>query len=88
MCVSGGKECLLFGKFGLLCFLETLVLRFTLLPYYQRLHTRNSSIIMFRLLHIFFYFGGGRGRGLYVVLSSNVKLDKANSLKNISSSAD
>ena len=36
MCVSGGKKCLFFGKFGLLCFLETPVLRFALLPYYRR----------------------------------------------------
>ena len=31
MCVSGGKKCSFFGKFGLLCFLETPVLRFALL---------------------------------------------------------
>ena len=35
--VSGGKKCLSFGKFELLCFLETPVLRFALLPYYRRL---------------------------------------------------
>ena len=35
--VSGGKKCLSFGKFGLLCFLEIPVLRFALLPYYRRL---------------------------------------------------
>ena len=35
-CVSGGKKCLFFGKFGVLCFFETPVLRFVLLPYYQR----------------------------------------------------
>ena len=35
-CVSGGKKCSFFGKFGVLCFLETPVLRFTLLPYYRR----------------------------------------------------
>ena len=36
MCVSGSKKCLFFGKFGMLCFLETPALRLTLLPYYQR----------------------------------------------------
>ena len=36
VCVSEGKKCLLFGKFGVLCFLETPVLRFALLPYYRR----------------------------------------------------
>ena len=36
--VSGGKKCLFFGKFGVFCFLETPVLRFTLLPYYRRVN--------------------------------------------------
>ena len=31
-----GKKCSFFGKFGVLCFLETPVLRFVLLPYYQQ----------------------------------------------------
>ena len=35
VCVSGGKKCLFFGNFGVLCFLETPVLRFALLPYYR-----------------------------------------------------
>ena len=34
VCVSGGKKCSFFGKFGVLCFLETSVLRFALLSYY------------------------------------------------------
>ena len=33
---SGGKKCSFFGKFGVLCFLETPVLKFALLPYYRR----------------------------------------------------
>ena len=36
MCVSGGKKCSFLGKFDVLCFLEILVLRFALLPYYRR----------------------------------------------------
>ena len=36
MCVSGGKKYSFFGKFGVLCFLETPVLRFDLLPYYRK----------------------------------------------------
>ena len=36
VCVSAGKKFLLFGKFGVLCFLETPGLRFALLPYYQQ----------------------------------------------------
>ena len=35
VCVSGGKKCSFFGKFGVLCFLETPVLRFVLLSYYR-----------------------------------------------------
>ena len=35
VCVSGGK-CLFFGKFGVLCFLETTVMSIALLPYYRR----------------------------------------------------
>ena len=33
MCVSKGKKCLFFRKFGVLSYLLTPVLRFTLLPY-------------------------------------------------------
>ena len=35
-CVSVGKKCLFFGKFGVLCFLVTPDLRFILLPYCQQ----------------------------------------------------
>ena len=35
VCISGGKKCLFFGNFGVLCFLETPVLRFALLSYYR-----------------------------------------------------
>ena len=35
VCESGGKKCLFFGKLGVLCFLETPVLRFARLPYYR-----------------------------------------------------
>ena len=40
--VSGDKKSSLFGKFDVLCFLETPVLRFALLPYY-----RPSSFCLF-----------------------------------------
>ena len=36
VCVPGGKKCSFLGKFDVFCFLETPVLRFTLLPYYQQ----------------------------------------------------
>ena len=42
-CVSGGKKCLFFGKFGVLCFLETPILRFALLPYYRWAIYRNFT---------------------------------------------
>ena len=32
------RQIFVFGKFGVLCFLETLVLRFVLSPYYRRVH--------------------------------------------------
>ena len=46
ICVSGGKKCSFFGKFGVLSFLETLVLRFARLLYYWRI-----------LMQIHFYLG-------------------------------
>ena len=36
LCVSGGKKRSFLGKFDVFCFLETPVLRFTLLPYYPQ----------------------------------------------------
>ena len=47
MCVSGKKKCSFFEKFGVLCFLVTPVLKFALLPYYQRIQ-RNSLEIQVR----------------------------------------
>ena len=46
VCVSGGKKHSFFGKFGVLGFLETLVLRFDLLPYYRRLKVIKFAINM------------------------------------------
>ena len=34
VCVSGSKKCSFLGKFSMLCFLETTVFTFALLPYY------------------------------------------------------
>ena len=45
--VSGGKKCSFFGKFSVLCFLETLVLRFGLLPYYRLDHIRILALFLF-----------------------------------------
>ena len=41
-CVPGGKNYLFFGKFGVLCFLETPVLRFVLLPYYRQMSAARA----------------------------------------------
>ena len=43
ICVWGGKKCSFFGIFGVLCFLETPVLRFALLPYYRRIRKISFS---------------------------------------------
>ena len=42
VCVSRSKKCSFFGKFGLLCFLVTPVLRFALLPYCRRIAKREN----------------------------------------------
>ena len=39
LCASRVKKCSFFRKFGMLCCLETPVLRFALLPYYRRMVT-------------------------------------------------
>ena len=48
VCVSGGKKCSFFGKFGVLCFLETAALRFALLPHYRRI--RNYRNFRFKII--------------------------------------
>ena len=42
-----GKKCSFFGRFGVLSFIETPVLRFALLPYYRRLMVRRERTIFF-----------------------------------------
>ena len=42
VCVSGRKKCTFLGKFDVFCFLETPVLRFTLLPYYRQNNIEKS----------------------------------------------
>ena len=43
VCISEGKKCSFFGKFSVLCFLETPVLRFALLPYYRRSNVQKKA---------------------------------------------
>ena len=45
VCVSGGKTCFIFGNFGVLCFLETPVLRFAPLPYYRRIYEKILLVL-------------------------------------------
>ena len=42
VCVLGGKKCSFFRKFDVLFYLETPVLRFTLLPYYRQNNTDKN----------------------------------------------
>ena len=40
----GGKKCSFFGKFGVLCLLQTAVLKFDFLPYYRRYRRLNEEL--------------------------------------------
>ena len=42
VCVPGGKKCSFLGKFDVFFFVETPVLRFTLLHYYQQNNIENN----------------------------------------------
>ena len=55
MGVSGGKKCSFFEKFGVLCFFETPVLRFALLPYYRRIIWRNFNISLYCIIAAILY---------------------------------
>ena len=51
VCVSGGKKCLFFRNFDMLCFFETPVLRFAILPYYRRIHTLKNMDTNYFIKH-------------------------------------
>ena len=53
--VSGGKKCSFLEKFGVLCFFETPVLRFALLPYYRRIIWRNFNISLYCIIAAILY---------------------------------
>ena len=53
--VSGGKKCSFLKKFGVLCFFETPVLRFALLPYYRRIIWRNFNISLYCIIAAILY---------------------------------
>ena len=46
LCVSGGKKCSFFGKFGVLYFLVTPVLRFAFLPYCRRKKEHFGTVVL------------------------------------------
>ena len=54
MSAYGGKKYSFFGKFGVLCFLVTFILRFALLPYHRRIMCKQLvlRIIMNTDMHI------------------------------------
>ena len=56
--VSGGKKCSFFRKFGALCFIETPVLRFAILPYYRPniFHYFIFTCVTVFIISIFFVF--------------------------------
>ena len=64
MCISVGKKCSFFGKFSVLCFLETPVLRFALLPYYRRNKKRFWPTTIHGLSYI-----KTKNRGLKLIIS-------------------
>ena len=69
VCISGGKKCLLFGKFGVLCFLKTPVLRFALLPYYRRVITWNKKHSSKQVVPITYHWRKGFLQLLFSTLS-------------------
>ena len=70
VCVSGGKKCSFFGKYGVLCFLVTHVLRFALtiytplevLPFSLREEFLNMEFFLVRIFHIQSKYGKIRPR--------------------------
>ena len=92
------KKCF-FGKFGVLCFLETFVLRFDLLPYYQRylmwiyfLEVKNiafrqdlfSQIDLFEMFHLDYFSRTNQLRTIEKLLFPNcVRCCEHRSLNNI-----
>ena len=56
---QGVRNVRFLGKFGMLCFLETPVLRFAFLPYYQQYlfsHPTSNRLKQTKVSHMFFLF--------------------------------
>ena len=51
VCVSRGKKCSFFEKFGVFCFLVTAILRFGLLPYYRQIVKRSRFLMVKKAKH-------------------------------------
>ena len=56
VCVSWGRKCSFFGKFGVLCFLVTYVLKFVLLPNHRRIDPLNVVVCVIYTPFSFFSF--------------------------------
>ena len=73
-----GKKYSFLGKFGVLCFLETPVLRFSILPYYRRVMYRTPKVI--RKLSIRVIFDNSRNSRVSISITPPWWLDRAASL--------
>ena len=71
-----GKKCSFFGKFGVLYFLETLVLRFVPLPYYRRLRCLTSESIGKFLVNNILMFESARFLVMAQIHFSSIKKNK------------
>ena len=56
VCLSMGKKCSFLGKFGVLCFLVTYVLKFVLLPNHRRIDPLNVVVCVIYTPFSFFSF--------------------------------
>ena len=59
LCIAEGKKCSFFGKLGVLCFLETPVLRFALFALLPMLYNNNKpqDKILYYLIKLILFWG-------------------------------
>ena len=75
---SGSKKCSFSGKFDLLCFLETPVLIFALLPYYRRVILINLfNLCLAKLVNLYYHVRrkNGSASGLISTLHSRFRIN-------------
>ena len=73
-----GKKYSFLGKFGVLCFLETPVSRFSILPYYRRVMCRTPKVI--RKLSVRVISDNSRNYRAAISITPSWWLDRAASL--------